>query len=508
MAAKSVGVTETERLLAEFCERTFLKLWAYPNPFKDDGHELCDLLAVFGDEVFVFFDREKQLPESSDKDQQILWDRWKRNVIDRQVKTAHGAERYIRSARSIFVDNKCSEPLPIPFNLERVTVHKIIIAHGARDACKSDSPSNVYGSLAVTYSNNAGDPTVPFHLVLDKLNPVHVLDSHNMPIVLSELDTVADFSRYLKEKVRAISRYDLLSYCGEEDLLAHYLWNFDSKANAYIIGTNDDTINSVHIGEGEWSTFITTDTYRDTKNADKISYFWDDLIQRTCQNSLDGTLGGNSNISQGQSAIFEMVKEPRFVRRALSERMLKTVERFPDHKGKLTRQVTFLPSFYDQTGYVLLQLRVSDELRNEPDFREKRLFLLEIACAAAKSKFPDLKKVLGIGIENPKFTQENTGEDFILMPCEDWPDEMKQHYEELNQEWQFFATTQLEQFNEHVTAFVTVDRHKSAATAPDRKPGRNKPCLWATPRTCSFLAGLEMLMDFGGCPVYPATIVT
>jgi hypothetical protein len=44
--------------LAEFCERWFLKLWSYPNPYKDDRHELCDLLAVFGDTVFIFFARE------------------------------------------------------------------------------------------------------------------------------------------------------------------------------------------------------------------------------------------------------------------------------------------------------------------------------------------------------------------------------------------------------------------------------------------------------------------
>jgi hypothetical protein len=35
--SKSIGVTESERLLAEFCERSFLKLWSYPNPCKDDG---------------------------------------------------------------------------------------------------------------------------------------------------------------------------------------------------------------------------------------------------------------------------------------------------------------------------------------------------------------------------------------------------------------------------------------------------------------------------------------
>jgi hypothetical protein len=54
---KSSGVTPTERLLAELCERSFLRLWSYPNPYKDHGKEICDLLAVFGDHVFTFFDR-------------------------------------------------------------------------------------------------------------------------------------------------------------------------------------------------------------------------------------------------------------------------------------------------------------------------------------------------------------------------------------------------------------------------------------------------------------------
>ncbi|MCU7848037.1 MAG: hypothetical protein KZQ89_08495 [Candidatus Thiodiazotropha sp. (ex Lucinoma kastoroae)] len=56
---KSSGVTATEQMLADFCERSFLKLWSFSNPYKDDGHELCDLLAVFGEYIFIFFDREK-----------------------------------------------------------------------------------------------------------------------------------------------------------------------------------------------------------------------------------------------------------------------------------------------------------------------------------------------------------------------------------------------------------------------------------------------------------------
>lgn len=470
------GVTATERLLAKFCERTFLKLWSYSNPHKDDGHELCDLLAVFGNTMFIFFDRENELPEIPDKDPQILWDRWKRNVIDRQVRTAHGAERYIRSGRPIFLDARREKPLPVPFNKETAIIHKIIVAHGSKDACERSSPKNVYGSLAITYTEAPGGTTHPFYVEIDRHNPVHVLDSHNMPIVLHELDTVSDFSAYLNEKVRAAAAFDHISYCGEEDLLAHYFLNYDAATNRHVIGVTgnySDYVNGVMIGEGEWRDFVQTSVYKNTKNENRISYFWDRLIQRTCQNSLDGTLGGNSNIAHGNSAIYEMVKEPRFMRRGLSEKMLTAVNRFPD-SGSFMRQVTFLPSFEPDVGYVLLQLRVSEEFRAAADFREKRQTLLEIACGAAKNKFPNLVKVIGIGIEAPKFSDGTVAEDFILMPCEDWPEERKTYYEELNRELNFFGTPALQQFKDRVTQFVPPP-HPCKLAKP-RKTGRNDPC--------------------------------
>jgi hypothetical protein len=476
MIRPSGGVTATEQLLAEFCERSFLKLWSYPNPHKDDGHELCDLLAVFGDTIFIFFDRENELPEIPNKDPQVLWDRWRRNVIDRQVRTAHGAERYIRSGRPIFVDAKREQPFPVPFDRAKAVVHKIIIAHGAKEACERASPQNVYGSLAITYTESGGDPTHPFHIEIDRQNPIHVLDSHNMPIVLSELDTVSDLSAYLDEKVHAAAAFDYLSYCGEEDLLGHYLLNYDAATKRHVIGPKGKdrgNVNGVMIGEGEWRDFVQTAVYNNTKNEDRISYFWDQLIQRTCQNSLEGTLGGNSNIERGESAIYEMVKEPRFMRRGLSEKMLSAVDRFPD-TGTFTRQVTFLPSFEPNVGYVLLQLRVSDELRAAEGFRDKRQTLLEIACGAAKNKFPNLVKVIGIGIEAPKFSDGTVAEDFILMPCENWPNERKAYYRVLNREWNFFGTPSLRQFEDRVTRFVQPPHPRKSTKRG--KTGRNDPC--------------------------------
>ena len=181
MIIKSEGVTPTERLLADLCERSFLKFWSYPNPYKEDGDELCDLLAVFENHVFVFFDRECHVLDEGEKDTAVYWERWKKKVIDKQTCTAHGAERYIRSGRGIFLDAAKQTPFPVSFDAGSVTVHKIIVAHGAKEACLKSSTDNVYGSLAISYGQEYEGFQTPFLIRIDKDAPVHVLDSHNLP---------------------------------------------------------------------------------------------------------------------------------------------------------------------------------------------------------------------------------------------------------------------------------------------------------------------------------------
>ena len=44
-----------------------------------------------------------------------------------------------------------------------------------------------YGSLGVFYGNSKGEFPFPFMIHIDKENPIHVFDSHNLPIIFSEL---------------------------------------------------------------------------------------------------------------------------------------------------------------------------------------------------------------------------------------------------------------------------------------------------------------------------------
>ncbi|MBK6296979.1 MAG: hypothetical protein IPF48_02685 [Sphingomonadales bacterium] len=211
--SKSEGVTPTERLLAQLCDRTFLKLWSFPNPCREDGKELCDLIVVFENEVLIFFDRESRRFDTNPSDVNLAWKRWRKEVIDKQVATAHGAERYIRKGRPIFLDTKQAEPFPIPIDPQNARFHKVVVAHGVRDACRHSSPSNVSGSLAISYEPK-GPTSVdqPFFVEIDRDNPVHILDTDNLEIALNELDTIFDFTAYLNAKIEAIERHKFLTY--------------------------------------------------------------------------------------------------------------------------------------------------------------------------------------------------------------------------------------------------------------------------------------------------------
>ena len=468
---KSPGHTPTERNLSQLCDGTFLGLWSYANPFKADGKELCDLIAVFENHVFLFFDRESRKFDRVDADFQLTWERWKKEAITKQIRTAAGAKRYVLNNRDqIFLDANLSVRLPVQIPAGELRVHKIIVAHGAKEACEQFSTDNVYGSLGISYEMRLSEHSHPFIVSLDKSDPVHVLDSHNLELILGELDTFYDFMRYLVEKERAISRYDCLTYCGEEDLLAHYFTNYDPDSKSYMIGTKDEGINFIMIGEGEWHDFVKTGPYQRRKAENEISYTWDRLLQKTGRNALNGTLGGDGGIFQRKSAIYEMAKEPRMARRALSEMMANSIQNFPDNAKGIVRNLSFLPSFFPESGYVFLQLYHDNPGDYDTEYRPLRRKILEFACGAAKLKFPRLKKVIGIAIDAPKYSSMNS-EDFILLECEKWSGDDQTYYEEANKELRFFQTDALKQYRKRVTEFPRANK-------PTLQPklGRNQRC--------------------------------
>ena len=305
---KSEGGTPTEKLLSQLCENTFLKLWSYPNPYKDDRKELCDLIAVSDEHVFIFFDRESRKLDNASKDISVIWKRWKKEVIDKQIKTLKGAERYIRTGKPIFVDGRCKTRLPVvvPANAK---IHKFVVAHGVEEALKKFSGKNYSGSLAISYGEHTESSAErPFCVELEKENPVHILDSCNVEIVLRELDTIYDFTEFVNDKEKTIRTCESLLYFGEHELLAHYFLNYDEGRNRYRINPGNPG-SSIIVADGLWEDFAKSESYRRRKKANEGSYLWDELIQQVYQDALDGTLLNKVDLGRGKDPAYEMAKE-------------------------------------------------------------------------------------------------------------------------------------------------------------------------------------------------------
>lgn len=471
---KSEGTTSTEKLLADLCEKSFLKLWSFPNPHKEDGDEMCDLLAVFENHVFIFFDRDNaSLQKEGDID--VQWSRWKKKSIDRQIKTASGAEKYLLSKRKIYVNEKLNVELPINIENTEIIIHKIIVAHSADKACLAHSEDNLSGSLGIAYQKDLDDEglNVPFIVPLDKSDPVHVFDSHTLPLILSELDTFFDLACYFEEKLRVIKQLDNFMYSGEEEVLAVYLQQFDKEKNQHFIFNKDDVNTStLVIPDGGWLKFSSSDAYARKKEADKISNLWDDFIQYTSQNALDGKLKGANLWGVGKSAVHVMAKEPRFVRRELSKKLTKSIEDMPEVDGdNMVRHVTIMPSFFKGIGYVFLQINAPYHFIKKKDYLDGRVKLLELACGVAKNKFEHYDLLVGIAFDAPKYLEQN-GEDLIYFDCSNWNREKSDFYDQLNQD-------------SGLSFFMTKDLRKTSGQAyefPPQQPlrvkkiGVNEPC--------------------------------
>ena len=96
---KAEGVTPSERYLASVADKSFLNLWSYPTPFRDqqksdqgDGKELCDLLVVCGRYIVIFSEKTIAWPNG---DLILAWSRWAKRAVRDSAKQAKGAERWI-----------------------------------------------------------------------------------------------------------------------------------------------------------------------------------------------------------------------------------------------------------------------------------------------------------------------------------------------------------------------------------------------------------------------------
>ena len=470
---KGEGLTVAEKYLGVLCEKTFLSLWSYPNVFRQPGKELCDLLVVFGNDIIIFSDKQCAFPQSDNLEKD--WERWFKRAVSHSCNQLSGAERWIREhSDRIFLDNKCIQPIPFPIKMSTDTkIHLLLVAHGASEACKKflgGSGSMMYQSSIKGLENHK----VPF--AIGDLNAnktfVHVLDDTTLDILMMERDTIADFTTYLiKREALLRSEMEVFS-SGEEELLSVYLKNLnDVGEHDFVLPKKKQgqKINGLALMEGFWEAFQKNPQRIARKEADKISYSWDKIIEKFAHHAVHDTQYKKSThgLSGTEASLRIIASESRFMRRILSTAIHDMLQKTPENQ----RMIRIVPSdSMDGLHYVFLvfPFRKDHSGTSYDEYRTGRQYFLQASCMVARLINPEMKHIIGFATETG-IRDPNRSEDLLYFDCINWTHELEEQAKK--DQIDLNILTHTSKFNFHATEYPDIKPEKQP-----KKVQRNDPC--------------------------------
>ncbi len=398
-------MNKSEELVFRLCAKSFLSLWSYPSPRgKDSGKELCDILVVCDPNVIIFSVKEINF-KGSDKTS-IDWERWRKKAIDDSCKQIYGAERWINSAKNV-ITREGKTALPFP-EVSHQHIYRVAVALGG----KGKTPL-YFGDFGKGF--------------------VHVFDEVSLDIVMQELDTITDFIKYLEDKEQLYYRgvQTLFGSGGEEDLLAFYLHN----------GRRFPDEPDLIVFDGDlWRAFVAKQEYQAKKQADRISYVWDRLIETISEDYRSERLLSEhsfsvTQLSDVELAVRAMACEDRFSRRLLGSKFIEFLE-LTQTRNVRSRVVPASSG----VNYVFL-------VHPHGGDREYRMAELAARCFVVRGLKPESELAVGIATEE---YEPNRGFslDVLYLRKPSWTEEDQKHLEYLQKEFGYFSNPVQTHLNE------------------------------------------------------------
>lgn len=336
-------MTPSEKYVADLCEKSFLPFWSFPNPIGKKGKELCDVLIICGNIVVIISVKDIRVSEHNDV--MIQYDRWVKKAIYDSIDQIHGAERYLITVEEVLLKNR-DIAVKLPSVESRIT-HRIAIAFGSPESFPL--------------------PTGEF----DK-GYIHVFDERSTATILSELDTIVDFTNYLSAKKDFLSDKTML-LPSEVDFLAYYLQtglDYDLPQGTVIAG------------EDLWKDYIRTSEYAKWQDDITVSYIWDFIIQQIHKSHITESTSKEKR-EEMEEAIRTINLESRMNRIELGSVLENAIKN--KLKGRMLKPL-------DNAEHTYVFMPLSDK-----NWEEKEIEL-ELRCMVARYENPTAKKIIGISI--------------------------------------------------------------------------------------------------------------
>ena len=404
-------MTESEKILSRYSEKSFLKLWTYANPYTNrykNKKEICDVLVVFGNHIVIFSDKALKYTES-----EIAWERWFNKAILASAEQIYGAETTLKEYQNnIFLDTKCTKKLPVDLpNKEDMIIHRVITVPQAKEGLKFKELIGGSGTFIVNPALRGKEEHLKSPFEVGQINPdkgyIHILNETSLEILMNELYTITDFIDYLQSKEKLILSNNLFVAYGEEEILTAYL------DNAHSLEFSEENI---LIQEGIWSEHKASERYFLKKQENEISYFWDSIIEYFTKEMLSNNLVGQSkdNPLKMEIALRFMASESRLHRRILSNGFIDRLNICKD--GQILKRVAKTEDTSDKAYIFMACNQPSDMLYDE--YVKLREYMLYEYAIALKSKDKYLKNIIGLARES--FEISNHTYSLIYFNCSDW----------------------------------------------------------------------------------------
>ncbi len=409
----------------------------------------------------------------------IAWNRWHTRAIKESAQQLHGAEKWLREQPSrVFMDAKCESAFPLaigPTNLLRF--HLVAVTKNSAIPAQRYFNGQSSGSLMlVPHLADSDVSKLPF--VINDIDPrktfVHVLDELTLSLLLEELDTTADFVKYLSAKEAFIRSGILQSSPGEEELLAHYILSggliVDDPLRLPLRIPKD--IEQIALSEGLWNDYASSPQRMKMREANKVSYFWDKLIENFAEHIAAGTvaLEQDQPTANHERVVRLLAKENRFGRRILAEQFIEKLRTTP----AAARSSRMCPSPLNDGSVFVLVLFPREKDQDYSEYRSQRVNLLHAYAAVIQYRHPNFKMIILIGMEPQDC--EGRSEDILAIECGELTEEERIHAQELISEGRILADVTSIQ---HHSSLAPRKQRPNGITAPalsKTKMGRNNPC--------------------------------
>lgn len=338
-------MTPSEQYVADLCQKSFLPFWNFPNPIGKKNKELCDVLIVCGNYILII--SVKDIRMSIHSDEKVKYERWVKKAIEDSVKQIHGAERYLKTVDEVYAKNRTNK-ISLPPKNNRI-IHRIAIAFGSDNTFPLP-----YGDFGQGY--------------------VHVFDEEATSILLTELDTITDFTRYLTDKVQFLEgKY--FSMPKESDFLAFYI-----QTGLDI----DEKVDSIVSDGGLWGSYVESEEYTRWCNLLPQSLIWDYMITQLHNYHISSETPDERR-NDLEEAIRVINQESRINRIELGGILDNAIQR--KSSARMLR-----PLKDAKHCYVFMPLTSKNWEGKEKE--------LELRCIVARMENPSVKRVIGISFGN------------------------------------------------------------------------------------------------------------